>query len=474
MREGTRRLLIPCAAALLTAGASMMSYAAVGWQNNGGVWSYVTSGGEQVQESWKKSGNYWFWLGSDGELTTDALISDDDDYYYVNEMGAQVSNEWRELDDEDSDNESGTSWYYFGPNGKAYRASESGKTSFKSIKKADGTTRKYAFDSEGRMLYGWVNEDSERLDDEDAWRSGTYYLGEEGDGAMTSSAWAKLEVEDDASEDDDFDGSYWFYFNANGKKAKDTTKTINGRKYLFREDGNAEFKWHQKASGSVASSNNIYYNEEDQCWQAVGWFKTVPGENVDPEAYEDDEEYWFYAQKSGEVIKSEIKKIGGQYYAFNEYGEMLYGLYKMSVDDREVISYEEIEGEDDLPDEDEDLDVYYFGDSPKEGVMKTGTITLDVDGEDYTYNFQKSGSSRGAGYDGINDGALYRKGRLMKADKDSKLEAITYEGKEYLVNTSGKIQKKKTNSKDADDMYYCTDSQGVITYKGSEKWEKEK
>ena len=42
-----------------------------------------------------------------------------------------------------------------------------------------------------------------------------------------------------------------------------------------------------------------------------------------------------------------------------------------------------------------------------------------------------------------------------------------------LINTSGKIQKKKTNVKDADDKYYCTDNNGVITYEGNEKKEKE-
>ena len=32
--------------------------------------------------------------------------------------------------------------------------------------------------------------------------------------------------------------------------------------------------------------------------------------------------------------------------------------------------------------------------------------------------------------------------------------------------------KKRTNIKDADDTYYCTDKDGVITYTGDEKYEK--
>lgn len=89
------------------------------------------------------------------------------------------------------------------------------------------------------------------------------------------------------------------------------------------------------------------------------------------------------------MVKSQIKKINGYYYGFNEKGEMLSGLYKLSMDDREIVSYEEIETENDLPEEGDGWDVYYFGDSPKEGVMKTGKTTIDIDGEDFTYNFRK-------------------------------------------------------------------------------------
>lgn len=474
MKRNTKRVLIPCAVAAFTIGASMMSYAATGWQQEGGSWYYNTSDGDRAYETWKKSGSNWFWLDADGEMLIDSLVEDGDDYYYVNEAGARVSNEWRELDNtDDSEDASSTCWYYFGANGKAYKAPESGKTSFKSIGKADGTTRKYAFDSEGRMLYGWVSEESERVTDEDAWRSGIYYLGENGDGAMSANTWKFLEAEDDESEDDDYEGSYWFYFGTNGKKVSDSTKTINGRKYRFREDGNAEFNWYLKASDSTASESNIYYNQPDQCWQADGWFKTVPGKEVDAEAYDNGDEYWFYALKSGELVKSQIKKINGHYYGFNEMGEMLSGLYKLSADENEIISYEKIEDDGDLPEEGDAWSVYYFGDSPKEGVMKTGTTTIDIDGENYTYNFRKSGTDRGAGYDEIYEDSIYIKGRLMKADRDAKLEAVSYGEEEYLVNTSGKIQKKKTNVKDADDNYYCTDSDGIITYKGSEKQEKE-
>ena len=148
----------------------MISWAATGWQDEGGTWRYYNNDGEYVTETWKKSGNHWFWLDSDGEMLTDSLVEDDGDYYYVNESGAMVKNEWRELDNtDDSDDAADTCWYYLGPNGKAYQAGSSGKTTFKTI-----NGKKYAFDEEARMLYGWVDEESGRITDEDAWKTGMY------------------------------------------------------------------------------------------------------------------------------------------------------------------------------------------------------------------------------------------------------------------------------------------------------------
>ncbi|MCD8123399.1 MAG: cell wall-binding protein [Clostridiales bacterium] len=474
MRKQTKRLIIPCAAAALALGASMTSFASVGWSKEDETWYYYNSDGELATNEWKKSGSSYFWLDENGEMATSQLIEDDDNYYYVDENGYRISNQWRELPIEEADEDNyNTAWYYFSSTGKAYKAPDSGRTTFKSIVKADGTTRKYAFDEEGRMLYGWVNENSERETGDDAWQNALYYLGEYGDGEMRDNEWARIEVDDDENEDDDFDGWYWFFFKSNGKKVTDSTKTINGKKYRFEEYGNAVFNWYAKAStatASTASDSNLFYSQPSDSWLSVGWFYTVPGENVDSEAYNDDEAYWFYADKNGELYTSQIKKINGYYYAFNEYGEMLEGLYKMSVNDKEIQSYEEIESEDDLPDEEEDWDVYYFGGNSKTGAMKTGTCTIELDGEKYKYQFEKSGDERGKGTNGIDDGLLYIKGQLQQADSDEKVKVVTFEDNDYLVNTSGKVQKNKKNTKDGDDRYYCTDSDGIVTYYGNTKY----
>ena len=75
------------------------------------------------------------------------------------------------------------------------------------------------------------------------------------------------------------------------------------------------------------------------------------------------------------------------------------------------------------------------------------------------------------------DGVIYEKGKRIEADKEEKLKKVDWNDPDdsskdgaYLVNTSGKIQKNKKNAKDGDDRYYCTDSKGMVTYEGTEKY----
>jgi hypothetical protein len=195
----------------------------------------------------------------------------------------------------------------------------------------------------------------------------------------------------------------------------------------------------------------------------------VPSEEIDVQAHEDEEEYWFYGLSGGGVVTSQLKTINGYTYGFNEGGMMFHGLYKMKVQDKKILSYEKIENESQLPSAGDTEKVYYFGDTPKEGVMKTGKCTIDLDGEKFTYSFRTSGSDRGAGVDGIYDGGIYEQGRLKTLDYGMRYGIIPYQGKDYLVNQSGKIQKNKKNVKDADGVYYSTDKDGVVTSVGDKK-----
>lgn len=81
-------------------------------------------------------------------------------------------------------------------------------------------------------------------------------------------------------------------------------------------------------------------------------------------------------------------------------------------------------------------DLWYF---TPDGANKTGKFTMELDGERVTMRFEKAGPA----VHGIKDGYLYHNGILIKADKDNDGKYMQYvlDGKNYLVNTSGKVQK---------------------------------
>lgn len=474
MSDRKRRLpQILAAAAVMAMVSAAPAFASSGWVMEDGQWTWLDRRGDRVTDTWKKNdkGDHWFYLKDDGYMAVSQLVERDDDLFYVNEDGAMVRNEWRLLED-DSDNDAytnGTCWYYFDSSGKAVK-NTSGKVKLTTI-----GGKRYIFDDTGKMLYGWVSEDGTMVDDDADWAAGVYYCRDEDNGAAVVNDWRLIQV-DDPEGDTDADENYWFYFGANGKKVVDTSKTINKRKYQFDERGVAQFKWNfstasnaasNTASSSVASSSDYkYYNMPDQCWLATGWVYTVPDENVDPEAYNDDESYWFYMDKKGKPVTSQIKTIDKYRYGFNEKGEMLEGLYAITFgEDKKIETYEKIEEISDMPAADEDCSVYYFGNSPKDGVMATKkNVEIELD-DKYTFGFRANGE----GIHGILDNAIYCKGRKLKADSDSKLQVVTFEGEDYLINASGAIQKKKNNIKDAEDTYYCTDAKGIVTYRGTEK-----
>ena len=149
--------------------------------------------------------------------------------------------------------------------------------------------------------------------------------------------------------------------------------------------------------------------------------------------------------------------------------------------------------------------LYYFGDD-EDGSMKTGSVSLNLDGDSYQFQFKKTGAadSRGRGVNGVDDGKyIYKYGQKVKADTDDKYTLVYANGNIndsnvvvedfdnsdikgiaktfdlaakkgsdednlrgyygfgtaqegwYLVNTSGRIQTgTKSGTKDGYDMYW--------------------
>jgi len=461
-----------------------------------------------------------------------------------------ATNTWVKVvneDQDDDDDPAEYNYYYMQSNGKAYKASSTTtSTRFKTI---DG--KKYAFNEDGKMLYGWVNESAERVTDEDGWADeGMYYLGAWDDGAMKT-GWQKVYVHDNL-EDDDMD--HWFYFKSNGKKEvageNDDNlkeKKVNGKKYGFDERGVMVYEWTLATDSiaSVSSSWKYFNSPEDGARMTKGWFKVVaPTEdNTFAKASgsfaskdsDDEAERWYYADGDGKLAAGEIKKIKGKYYAFREENAeksaaMLTGLCLLQVDpsNGEVLKTIEADMDSDTLDDiidgkkskftslGEDVSLYYFGNNAdSDGAMKTGSTTVSLDGESYSFMFSKSGGveGKGRGLNGIDDmKSIYKYGLKMKASTEDKYRVIRvtstsgsvdtgsagvtveklssskirageygltidsdtnkakdtvraivdFTGADYLVNTSGAISKKKTAAKDGDDWYFYVKSDKTI------------
>ena len=494
MKKQTKLVAVLSTAALLAIGASMTSFAATGWAEEDGTWVYYNRDGERATDSWKKSGNNWYYLDSDGEMAIDQLIEDGDNYYYVDINGVMASNQWVAIENEDAgeDDEPEHYWYYFQANGKALTNGDNTNIALKTI-----NGKKYAFDEEGKMLYGWVAEDNaERIDntDGDGFKEGDYYFGGEDDGVMTT-GWLQMDITyDEATNDyeiapvfnEDEDQTRWFYFQSNGKKVKakdgdvQKSKTINGKKYEFDVNGAMTAEWSldvEKASkdgvrsGNSSSSTNSVAAKYAQEWRyfssvedgarvSKGWFKVVPAEYLNEDKYNDDEDFWYYADGSGNLYAGEFKTIKGKKYAFRDDGRMLNGLkfIKEDADNQSLSVYADDDGTYNFDNEDDFLDhaaefyepngykCFYFGDGD-DGAMRTNKTTVEIDGENHNFYFEKSGGSKGAGVTGEEDDKLYQSGMLLKADSDDKyivVEKTThYEGDKVDYTTYRKLDDAK-------------------------------
>ena len=468
MKKQTKFVAVTSAAALLAVGASMTSFAASGWVEEDGTWYYYDNDGSKVTDDWKKSGDNWYWLDGeeDGAMAMDKLIEDGDYTYYVDSNGVMVKNTWVKVINEDQDDDTDPAeyhYYYMQSTGKAYK--QTGDSLSK--KTIDG--KQYAFDSDGVMLYGWVDKTGEMQNDDTGWTGDdvVYYFGGWEDGSMKT-GWQKISVYDDASDkDDDYD--YWFNFKSNGQKRTDTNKKkINSKYYAFDERGVMIYEWFQtdaSASDASASSWNYFSSPEDGARVYKGWFKVAPPtednsflESSDTFATsdsDDETERWYYADDEG-LVAGQIKKIKGKYYGFwpedsEKGGRMLTGLCALQMNGEVIVDVIADDMDSDDLDNFMDSDVasqgqdttstylYYFGnDADSDGAMKTGSVNISLDGDSYQFYFSKTGGieSKGRGVNGVDSNDyVYRYGQKVKADSDEKY-ILVYATDDYGVDTA--------------------------------------
>lgn len=522
MKKQTKFVATASAAALLAIGISSIAFAAnTGWAEEDGVWYYYDKDGNKAENEWKKSGDDWYWLDGDlaGAMAADALVEDGDDTYYVDENGVMVRNTWVKVPNADWDDEEDLAeynYYYMQANGKAYKAGDNSKTKFRTI---DG--KRYAFDEDGKMLYGWVNEDATRASDESDWEEATYYMGSWEDGALKT-GWQKINVYDE-EENENID--YWFSFKSNGKKRhmddEDSDsdileKKLNEKRYGFDHRGVMVYEWVVTDNDTKVTKSAAwkYFSEpEDGARKTRGWFKVIPptedttfGKVHENDTFAkshsaDEEEQWYYADKDGNLAVGEIKKINGQYYGFwpenkKKSAAMLTGLCLLQVDDEgKILDVEEDDMDSeclqDLIDGEYDKKIkkgyslYYFGnDEDTDGALKTGAVTINLERDIYNLYFTKTGGaeSRGRGVNGIDDNKyIYKAGVRLKADADEKYLVVSANGKisdenvvvkkidsAELREDAEKTDKKNKDGEhvkyvaDFDEDYYLINTSGTI------------
>ena len=67
--------------------------------------------------------------------------------------------------------------------------------------------------------------------------------------------------------------------------------------------------------------------------------------------------------------------------------------------------------------------------------MKTGKTTVELDGENKTFFFAESGSKKGQGVTGEEDGKLYQSGLLLAAGSDEKYQVVKYNNYKEDITT---------------------------------------
>lgn len=449
MKKSTKLIAALSTAAILSAGTpsflngpALALAASSGWVEENGNFRYYDSDGYYVTDAWKKRGDDWYYLNDEGQIATNEMIEE----YYVDETGKKVENQWVSIDNDDMfdvPEAQDTLWYYFGKDGRSIRSK------WQSV---DGNW--YYFNEDGIMLTGrQIIEDS------------VYYLGDNG---VRRTGWIQLSNESENPSDE----SSWHYFEKNGKMVlNELDKKIDGNYYTF-VDGVMQTGWYKLPEAAAATPANAdqaseqneqgplsiagyqYYEEDGK--RASGWYDIYGAEGIS----DDSETYRFYFKKGVPMAASsgvQIFTINAKQYAFNMKGEMQTGKQIITTEDGQTANA-------------------YFA---EDGVMKTGkqAIADEESGVTEYWYFHTDGAQKGHGFNGIQDNRLYIDGRRQDADSELRYAPVEFNGKQYLVNTSGMVQRASSSSKsstkpelgsgykdmkDSNEKIWVVDTQGVI------------
>jgi len=433
--------------AIMVVMAATTVFAATGtWKRDEttNVWTCTDKDGNAITQDWVKSGDAWFWLDENGQMATGQLVDDGNGLYCVDENGKMIKSNWVKVNDDNFDNK----WLYFGSNGRAYQ------DGWKTIKNEKYHFTGYAMDQ------GFLDGSDTAIDSElDApWMSATYFVGE--DGAMKKNYW--LEVEDfDAA-----NGKGWVFFGANGKKLTNQKKTINGSTYVFDDNGLMITSF---LDATVSSASISVYMDKDGKMLKKGWVYAYANEDAD-------EQNWFYAQNSGELVKNCVKTINDKKYAFDADGKMMTGFVAVvdNVPVSNAVSAADVKKADMYT---PGCDYMYFAESAspsEQGPAVKGKTTIEVEDGKATINFNSRGIALVDG-EVVKSGYLYINSVLYNfEDASYKYEPKVIDGVQYVITLkTGRASKSGTFTDADNDIKYIL-KDGVLTVQhrnSAGKWE---
>ena len=410
--KAARAFLLAAAAACLF--PTVTAYAIEGWTKVGDEWQYLNREDQPVVNAFKKSKEDWFYLGDSGFILKNRIFSFGGDEYYVDQDGRMVKNAWVFIDSEsDPDGTYGEGgWHYFGEDGKGLRAKGKG---FR--KQIDGKT--YAFDENGVMLTGWIDEEGNVIQDEDPFVNARYYADE--DGALYTNRWlyydwgSHLTSEVTGRDYEDYE-KMWFYFGADSKKYRSRAgeqpfqRDINGATYGFDEKGVMIEWWDKVASISNAVRSNPTSDERVRYYSGYDggvlmknkWFWMYPSANLDEDQNIDLEASWWRSDSKGRAYRNKILRVGQKEYAFDGIGRMKTGFVLFKGKSEFVAQYDvDAWTAADFINGDlygiEKADLYLFSpDEINDGSMQSGKeITVELADGPRTFAFAPSGKAYG-------------------------------------------------------------------------------
>lgn len=165
----------------------------------------------------------------------------------------------------------------------------------------DGTT--YFFDENGKMLTGWVSSGENQGDGAEAYQGSMeadiYYC--ETTGAMAADRWA-CTLAPDAQAEGETEGD-WYYFDFKGRPYRNQKVTVEGKDYIFDEEGRRLTGWVYEQSEKTGAGSLRYVGVDEETAEAQSGDLNGDGSYAE-RLFAHNPQYYMYCDTgSGEVVK---------------------------------------------------------------------------------------------------------------------------------------------------------------------------